>query len=182
MYHFYDKIQGWFNFSNLYRNVVKYAEPNAHFVEVGAWRGRSTAFMAVEIINSRKPITFDVVDTWKGSEEHQQDEVIKQDVLYTEFLNNMKPAEGYFNPLRMTSLEASALYPNNSLSFVLLDASHDYENVKKDILAWLPKIKNGGILAGDDYHSVWPGVVKAVHEVLPGFFLDNETTWVYQKI
>ena len=181
MEHFYENIQGWFRFSNLYSYMVQIAEPGSHFVEVGAWRGRSAAFMAVEIANSNKDIIFDVVDTWKGSEEHQSDIVILQDILYSEFLTNMKSVEAYYNPLRMTSLEASKIYPDNSLSFVLLDASHDYDSVKEDIKAWLPKVKSGGILAGDDYHSAWLGVVKAVHELLPGFILDNETTWIYKK-
>jgi hypothetical protein len=179
--HFFHNIEGWFNYISIYSYAVEQADNGDHFVEVGAWKGKSTSFMAVEIANSGKQIQFDVVDTWKGSLEHQSDDLVKRDELYNLFLNNMKPAEGYFTPKRMTSLEAAATYKDNSLSFVMLDASHEYEDVKADILAWLPKVQSGGILSGDDYHHTWPGVMQAVQELLPDVQIVDGVTWAYQK-
>ena len=42
---------------------------------------------------------------------------------------------------------------NNTSKFdlVYIDASHWYDDVVNDINTWLPKIKNGGYLAGHDY-------------------------------
>jgi hypothetical protein len=71
MEHFYNKIHGWFDFQNLYTKMVNDHADNSHFVEVGAFYGKSAAYMAVEIANSGKKIQFDVVDTWRGSPEHQ---------------------------------------------------------------------------------------------------------------
>lgn len=180
MQHFYHKIHGWFNFENLYHQIVPLLPEGAHVVEVGAWQGRSAAYLGVEIVNSGKLITFDIVDTWEGSLEHQNHELVQKDELYQVFLSNMKPLEGYYNPLRMTSLAAAELYADASLDFVLLDASHEYEDVLKDIRAWLPKIKQGGILAGDDYHHTWPGVVQAVKDSLPQHLVDG-VTWIYSN-
>ncbi len=185
MQHFYQNIQGWFNFENIYRYMANTIKDNDHYVEVGAWKGRSTAFMAVEIANSGKNIRFDVVDTWLGSEEHaltgsHQDTLAIQGSLYETFIQNMKPVEKYYNPIRMPSLEASRLYKNDSLDFVLLDAAHDHFNVSIDILSWLPKVKPGGILAGDDFHTDWPGVIRAVNELLPGYRVEDRT-WIYRK-
>jgi hypothetical protein len=40
--------------------------------------------------------------------------------------------------------------------------------VQADIQAWLPKVKPGGWLSGDDYDQLkWPEVVKAVADILP---------------
>jgi hypothetical protein len=179
--HFFQRIDGWFNYISIYAYAVEQAEDGDHFVEVGAWKGKSTSFMAVEIANSGKQIKFDVVDTWKGSLEHQDNELVKADALYNHFLENMKPVEGFYTPRRMTSLEAADTYEDNSLTFVMLDASHEYEDVKKDILAWLPKVQSGGILSGDDYHHTWPGVMQAVQELLPDVQIVDGVTWAYQK-
>jgi Methyltransferase domain len=168
MEHFYQNIQGWFIYQPIYDVMVHLAAPGAHFVEVGAWRGRSTAYMAVNIINSNKQIRFDVVDTWQGSldeEVHQSDPSVVNGTLFEEFMNNMEPVKHIINPIRMTSVEASKKYEDNSLDFVLIDGSHRYEDVVDDIMHWLPKLKIGGWLAGDDYE--WGGVKKAVNELLP---------------
>jgi len=178
--HFYHRIQGWPNqLPSLYAEMVKQFPSGSHFVEVGAWKGASTAAMAVEIINSGKTIKFDVVDTWlgDGTDAHALDKAVMENRLYEEFLRNMEPVKDYItiNPVRMTSLEAAALYEDNSLDFVSIDASHDYDNVKADILAWLPKVKSGGILAGDDYP--YPGVTKATNELLPDFKHSTAAWW-----
>lgn len=152
-----------------------------HYVEIGAWKGKSTAFMATEIMNSGKNVKFDVIDTWEGSLEHNDDEFVKTGTLYEHFLNNMKPVDGYYNPIKMTSLEASKLYDDNSLDFILIDGSHEYEDVKSDILHWYPKLKYGGIIAGDDYHKTWPGVIKAVNEILSYKIIVNNVCWVHEK-
>lgn len=178
MKHFYKKIHGWGDFKKIYSQQVKRASNGAHFVEVGAWLGKSTACMAVEIINSKKKIQFDVVDTWKGSKEHRKFSAIKKDTLYKDFLKNMKPAKGAFKPLRMTSIEASKLYEDESLDFVFIDASHEYEDVKEDVRHWFPKIKKGGTLGGDDIR--WESVQKAVGELLPGY-KNHKRYWSFVK-
>lgn len=176
MNHFYTKIPGWFSFRGLYEQAVKEAKDGAHFVEVGSWKGRSAAFMAVEIINSGKKIRFDCVDTWQGSQEpkHLADESVKNGTLFEEFLKNMEPLRGICHTwdfIRMGSVEAAATFPNASLDFVFIDAAHDYENVLADIRAWWPKVKPGGVLAGDDYY--FRGVKRAVEDVnLPGFVVE----------
>jgi len=55
---------------------------------------------------------------------------------------------------------------NQSLDLVFIDALHDYDNVKADIESWKPKVRNGGILCGDDYGQIHcEGVKEAVDEV-----------------
>ena len=51
---------------------------------------------------------------------------------------------------------------------VFVDADHSYESVKKDLLAWIPRIKPGGILLNDD--SDWPSVKQALDEVMPNAY------------
>lgn len=165
MQHFYYKIEGWFFYAPLYKQAVERVTDSAHFVEVGAWKGKSSSYMAVLIANSQKNIKFDVVDTWKGSPEHKNTPSVLHDTLYSEFLKNMEPVKDYYTPLKTTSVIAASYYEDLSLDFVFIDADHTYESVKEDLLAWLPKVKVGGVIAGDDYP--WPGVSRAVNEIIP---------------
>lgn len=183
MEHFYENIQGWFNYESIYDTAVNLAPDSAHFVEIGSWRGKSTAYLAVTIINSNKNIQVDCVDTWQGSlteEVHQNDPAVINKTLYNEFLINMEPVKHIINPVVMTSADAVKLYNNNSLDFVLIDGSHEYEDVYHDITEWLNKVKPGCMLAGDDYE--WPGVKRAVNELLPDAeIIHGPGLWVYFK-
>lgn len=180
MEHFYQNIQGWFTFPKLYASMVQQFD-DATFVEVGTWLGRSAAYMATEIANSKKNIKFFCVDTWQGSAEHR--EVVKNRDIYQEFLTNIEPVINIVTPYRMLSHEAAERFDDNSLDFVFIDASHEYVNVMIDLKAWYPKVKKGGVFAGHDYIQGWPGVKKAVDE----FFYDKhqinlqESCWFVLK-
>lgn len=147
---------------------MKAAKDGAVFVEVGAWKGKSTAFMAVEIANSGKRIAFYTVDTWQGSDEpaHHADPDVRAGRLYEVFLRNIKPAAAHVKPIRATSVEAAKLFDDGSVDFIMLDGDHTYEGVRDDIAAWLPKMKPGAIFSGDDYN--WTGVRKAIEEAFAG--------------
>ncbi len=170
MEHFCDSIQGWFDFDDIYVEQVKKARDGAVFVEVGAWLGRSTAFMCVEIANAGRQIDFYVVDTWRGSPSevpHQAAVQLCGGSIRASFDENLDPVRGYFRPMEMNSLEAASRFPDESIDFVFIDANHDYEAVVADIRAWAPKLRAGGVLAGHDIG--WSGVRRAIDEQLPGY-------------
>lgn len=186
MEHFYQKINGWFTFSNFYTTAVNQAKSGMHFVEVGTWKGMSAAFMAVEILNSNKHIIFDCVDTWDGSEEHTDKnspfyepllEVV--DGLYNHCVSNLKPVENIVNLVRLPSIKAAKNYLDGTLDFVFIDAAHDYDNVVADIKTWLPKVKRGGILAGHDINH--QPIKNATADVLGSVdFILSEDVWYYK--
>lgn len=182
MDHYYQNIgEDWFTYPNFYRSLVDQFPSGSKFVEVGSWRGRSSCFLGVEIYNSGKEISLDCVDTWGGSDEHEGYEILKGDGLYREFISNISPISSIIKPIRMTSLEASKFYPDESVDVVFLDASHKYEDVRDDLFAWYPKVKKGGIFAGHDYPS-WTQVVKAVDEFFPNKnFESSELCWIHRK-
>jgi cephalosporin hydroxylase len=161
---YFKQIDGWFgrHEQQFYEHQVAIAASPARFVEVGSWMGRSSTCMAEAIRNSGKQIDFWCVDTWRGSEEHQQFGVVREDALFQNFLTNIAPFRDFIQPLRMSSLEAATTFDSESLDFVFLDAAHDFANVVADIEAWLPKVRPTGVIAGHDYLSCWPGVVQAV--------------------
>lgn len=170
MDHFYNTTEGesWFDYEDLYKEVVARFPTGAHFVEVGTWKGRSACYMAVEIINSGKRIKFDCVDTWAFVPTQKDLTFDLYGDLYTTFLKNINPVKEYVTPVRAVSWEAANYYADKSLDFVFIDAAHDYESVSKDIAAWYPKIKDGGALGGHDYNP-HAGVFNAVND----FFKDK---------
>jgi hypothetical protein len=181
--HYYQNIgENWFSYARLYADAVRYFDDGSKFVEVGCWKGRSVCFLGVEINNSGKKISVDCIDHWLGSNEHQEIENVKNNDLYEEFLSNIDPVKHILNPIRMSSLDAVKLYDDESLDFVFVDASHEYEDVKQDIEAWYSKVKKGGIFAGHDYHQSWPGVMQAVDEFFPlGDFVQSQHCWIHKK-
>ena len=178
MNHFYKEIQNWFNYERVFDLAIKKAEDGAKFVEIGVWKGGSTAYMGVEIYNSGKKIHYDAIDTFEGSGEHG---VVNG--LYEEAIKNLRPITdlNMVNIIKGHSLEVVNRYENETIDFCFIDGSHEYEDVKKDILAYLPKVKKGGILAGHDYDRIWQGVINAVDEILGKVEVVNGS-WIYYKI
>jgi hypothetical protein len=190
MEHFFHKTIGedWFTYPNLYSLVPKRFGKGAKFVEIGVWKGRSISYLAVETVNANKNQKIYAIDTWAGSEEHLNPNsphynfmmVNHPDWLYEVFLENIEPVKDIITPIRKPSLEAVNDFEDESLDFVFIDAAHDYENVKADILAWLPKVKKNGILAGHDYLPGDP-VQIAVDELFSSFKIEtpDQRTWMY---
>ncbi len=172
----------WFSYKKFYKSMVEKFPSGSKFVEVGSWKGKSSAYLAVEIINSKKDITLDCVDTWKGSAEHKTDKYVKSNSLYELFIENTSSLSSVINPIRLDSVSASKKHEDNSIDFVFIDASHEYDYVKKDIEAWFPKVKIGGVIAGHDYKNGWIGVDKAVDEFfINKKFVVSQSCWIYEK-
>ena len=152
MEHFHEEVYGFAqnDLFALYKKVVEVFPSGSHFVEVGSFLGKSAVFMAVEIINSGKNIRFDCVDHWKGSEEHHDNKKIDTENLYEDFIKNIEPVKSIITPVRIDSIDASKLYHPNSLDFIFIDASHDEPSVRKDLAYWYLRLKEDGMIAGDD--------------------------------
>ncbi len=68
--------------------------------------------------------------------------------------------------LRMGFSQAVDLFPAASFDFIYIDGyAHSGCEGGRTLAEWFPKLKPGGIMAGDDYDpKAWPLVVWAVHE------------------
>lgn len=187
MKHFYEEIPGWFHFADCYRDAVGKApsREQSTFVEIGCWLGRSTAYLGVEIINSGKPITLYVIDHFKGSEEHRGLSEVAN--LRETYLRNTAPlrevAPGRIFTVQAYSDLAAAGFRPQSVDFVFLDGGHDERQVTRDIRAWWPKVRPGGMLAGDDwgYESVQQAVMGTLGPLGTVHNLDEYPWWQIVK-
>jgi hypothetical protein len=163
--HFYQSIEGWMGYEDTYQEAVRITPDGGTIVEVGSFLGRSAAFMAVEIANSGKKIRFVCVDQFTG---HLGAGLFDGRCSIPTFHANMKRGgvSHLIEAMEMLSVDASKAFADASVDFVFIDAAHDYNNVRADICAWLPKVKPGGVIAGHDYGSGWPMVRVAVQETL----------------
>jgi hypothetical protein len=64
---------------------------------------------------------------------------------------------------------------DKSLDFFFIDASHTYKNVKKDLTAWLPKLKDNGWMIGHDID--YPSVEQAVLDVVGFYEVGPDNVW-----
>ena len=167
MEHFYDNIFGWSSKEDqgqLLETIlphVKYDE-KLKIAEIGVYQGRCTAMWNVILINQEIPYEYHAIDHFEGSEEHA-----KGVDYYSLTKHNLTSILDRINLFKNDSISQSKEYEDEYFDIVYVDASHDYESVKKDIDAWYPKVKKNGIICGDDYIAGWEGVVRAVDEKFP---------------
>lgn len=79
--------------------------------------------------------------------------------------------------IRRPSVDAAQDVPDGSLAAVLIDAQHFTDQVIADIRAWLPKLRPGGLIVGDDYGDYYPGVQRGVEAVFGAAHRVLGQTW-----
>lgn len=104
--------------------------------------------------------------------------------------------------VRKYSADAVKNIPDESLDFVYIDGDHSFYEVTHDIDKWLPKIRSGGIISGDDYFKhkgnarihvyqavnaytdAWqikPWFIVGTKEVVEGEKRDHGRSWFWVK-
>jgi len=159
----WNEIEGWF--SDADAQFVRQICSNIHggvVVELGFFAGRCTAAVA-PICKTNKNQYF-AIDNCKGSS--PRDPATKAQLsrdMKQIFENNMRSLQllDYIQVHILDSAASSQLFSNSEVDFCFIDASHVAEDVKKDIEAWWPKIKPGGVLGGHDY--TWGSVCGTVN-------------------
>jgi len=79
-------------------------------------------------------------------------------------------------PIQGLSYQVTDQLADDSLDLVFIDADHGYDSVKRDIIAYTPKLKTTGLLTGHDID--YPGVNKAVKELIKEFDIGPNSVWV----
>jgi predicted O-methyltransferase YrrM len=171
-----NEIEGWFNHQNAYDFLLDKIPSGGTFVELGAWLGKSSSYLCDKATGQQ----IIIIDSFKGTQEYIDSyyNLAKTADIYELFVENMGSRK--YKAIKATSKAASRKFKDESLDVVFIDLNHSYESVKEDIALWLPKVKKGGYLAGDDYHENWPGVIQAVNEMLNGFTVIDDA-FIFQK-
>jgi len=169
-----DDLYGINQLYGLYDLIKDHFDENTYLCEIGSYNGVSTSLFAsmcgkVVAIDKRKlPLLHEV------------------DLKYDNLTIIKAWSEDVINDFKDEEFDA-----------VYIDAKHDYEYVKQNIIEWIPKIKQNGILCGHDYmddeliekikpdESMWKrmgcnGVRKAVDELFSNVRCYKDSSWAVQ--
>lgn len=129
----------------------------ATIVEIGSYLGASTCFLAAGIRATGGHVY--AVDSWTniGMTEGARN-------TYPEFSSNIAPLRQWIVPCQGLSKDIAVNF-DKPIDLLFIDGGHSYQAVREDLEAWLPKVKDGGIVASHDYR--WTaGVRQAVRELV----------------
>lgn len=106
-------------------------------------------------------------------------------IFRKDFLDNVKLIPN-FQLIKATSDNAVNQIKDDSIDLLFLDGDHSYQQVKRDLINYWPKIKMGGILLGHDYVEAKAWEVKPIADELFGErlcqFPDDSKMFVVRKI
>jgi cephalosporin hydroxylase len=188
----WSQIHGWFGWRDLQEEAAATFPAGSTFVEVGCYLGRSLCSLAEVVRDSDREFTVVGVDYCQGSgpegttsrDAHAAAVAAGDGTLAGQLHRNIIEC-GFADRIHLVvspSPAAAALFADESLAWVHLDARHEYDSVLADIDGWLPKVAPGGWLSGDDYNEQWwPGVVAAVQNRLPDAHECSTQQWRWIK-
>jgi len=165
-------IQGWLTDEQAAVLVeeVGFLPKGGTILELGSWKGRSTALLGMAATASDRGIRLYAVDHFEGSPDERatfhHDATVDLDGVYPDFLENLAKL-GVLGrtvvPIRRSFADALGEVPDESVDLVFLDGDHAEGETLKVFLRLKPKVKAGGTVVFHDYN--WPGV-KADLDVL----------------
>lgn len=169
------------------RGQKKLFDPRAHILklvqkgmvcaEIGVWKGTFS-----QKILRRHPIKLHLIDPWLylpefGNRSYGQrgdNDQARMDRIYEDVQRRFHHDQSV-EIHRMTSEQAGPLFAGNYFDFIYIDGNHNYEFVKRDIELYLPKVKRGGLITGDDYifrRCPQGGPKRAVAEIMESTSLE----------
>lgn len=190
--------QGWNGNYEIFRSLIDEIKPSL-IVEVGTWKGQSAINMGTHIKNTNLDCKLICVDTWLGAIEFwtsysntkERGLLLKNGYpqVYYQFLSNVvhNKLEDIILPFPNTSENGFRylLFNNLSPQMVYIDASHEEDDVYKDIKNFYSILSPNGVIFGDDYTKDWPGVVNSVNKFKDEMNLNleiiNNNFWVIKK-
>lgn len=169
-----EDTSGWNGNSAVFNKLITEINPKT-IIEVGSWKGQSAINMGKATKNLGLNTIIHCVDTWLGAIEFWStlNNTKERNLLlhhgypqiYYQFLSNVihNNLQDTILPFPNTSENGFRYFRDIKLTadLIYIDASHEEEDVYKDINNYFTLLRNGGIIFGDDYHN-WAGVKKSI--------------------
>ncbi len=133
-------------------------------VEIGAYLGTTTVFMAKVLEQLGRRVTILSIDPF----ERCTPDNLNPQGNYSAYIENIR-AHGVANRCLAQaafSADAAATVPNR-IGVLVVDGAHHYDAVRADLELYVPKVVPGGYVFLDDYGPAYPDVIRAIDEYLP---------------
>lgn len=131
------------------------------FLEIGPFEGYGSCWMLENILIGNN-CRLTVIDTFKGSQEHDKAALVALGDLLGIFLENTKKWRDKVHAIVGMSQSVlpkaidNAIPSKDAFDFIYIDGSHIADDVFQDCINGFTLLKKNGIMAMDDYQ--WPGV------------------------
>lgn len=189
MNHFYQSISTTknFNYQDVLTNAVSQAQSGDSFVIVGDYFGTLTAYLTVEIHNSGKSISLNIIDYLQNYP--QNSEIAAADT----FNNNLSSVVGKYNLIRSSGATGLESFSPNSIKYVFIDNGSVVDNSREkqvfqdDLIRWIQKLKPGAKVSGTDANNSDINAAFAEINVLTdgefssNLVIDPRNVWTYTK-
>lgn len=142
-------------------------------LEFGAELGVQSGYLFFHLLDTHPNLILFGVDSWIGTNQEAYAKMKKEvNEKVVDYKNGMI--------MNMTTNEAAAKTPDESLDFVFIDADHSYPACKIDMEKWMSKVKVGGYIIGHDCEV--SSVKRAIEEVFgKNYQKDVDQVWYVQK-
>jgi hypothetical protein len=192
-----EDTSGWNGNSEVFVKLITEIKPKT-IIEVGSWKGQSAINMGKTTKELELGTTIHCVDTWLGAiefwsslkETEERNLLLRNGYpqIYYQFLSNVihNGLQDTILPFPNTSENGFRYFRDIKLTadLIYIDASHEEEDVYKDVNNYFTLLNAGGIIFGDDYVS-WVDVKKSIDRFVKEKNLTLEVLennfWVIKK-
>jgi hypothetical protein len=186
-----DDVQGWNSRLPIFGDLIREVMPTT-IIEVGTWLGASAIHMATHCKKVGLPATIWCVDTWLGAEEFWYSDTKDRDLrmrhgypqVYFNFLANVVQhgCQDMIIPVPCTSSIAARVLKAQGVvaDLIYIDGSHHHDDVRSDIRSYIPLLRPGGVLFGDDCEQF--SVRTALVEELCDYWDQKGPHWIWKNL
>lgn len=150
-----DALRGSQSRLELWRNILQAADAKV-MVEVGVWKGDFAKYVLeqCEFIDR-----YYMVDPWSTLADWNKPfnvDALSFDAIYDEAMEKTAFASERITVLRGRTQAVIDQIPDNSIDLAYIDGDHTLRGITIDLIKLLPKIKDYGLIGGDDFiNSPW---------------------------
>eukprot|EP00747_Dinoflagellata_sp_TGD_P013652 gnl/TRDRNA2_/TRDRNA2_122738_c0_seq1.p1 gnl/TRDRNA2_/TRDRNA2_122738_c0~~gnl/TRDRNA2_/TRDRNA2_122738_c0_seq1.p1 ORF type:complete len:299 (-),score=59.62 gnl/TRDRNA2_/TRDRNA2_122738_c0_seq1:419-1249(-) len=182
-------VKGWPTAPVPCRDDLAWAAQNYFVVtgkaaEIGVYKGALSARM----LRNWKGEYY-MIDAWQYQYKQDVDQKATNQKAMDAASKATESAEGRRHLIQALSGKASEQFESGSLDWIHIGALHGREALLHDLKIWYPKVREGGLVSGDDYEKIpevpmepfkksdW-GVADALHEFMRSNDLELHVTWL----